>query len=291
MSTVQNCFKRIYKILHDSNIEHPHLEASWILEFFCNVSEVQRIQDPELQLKALDIQSVESAIKRRLSGEPLAYILNEKEFYGLRFYVDSAVLIPRPETELLVDWALNRVRDLKLKNLRILDLGSGSGCVGLSILKKTSGHLVGVDISEQAIEISKKNAKALNLNHQTNFFTQDASQWLAHYSRKIGVAQPKFDLIVSNPPYISREDNRVESHVRKYEPEVALFSGDSGLEHIREWLNLSTKLLSNGGAIAFEIGEGQGPKVLTLFSDQKVFSKHYAIKDYAGIDRIICGEI
>jgi release factor glutamine methyltransferase len=289
--TIKELFWFLYNQIKDAKIDHPHLESSWIIEKFVEISDVERIQSPDRLVNKEQALKIQSAIIRRLAGEPLAYVLNEVDFYGYRFYVDHNVLIPRPETELLVDWALDRVVQKHLATIRIADLGVGSGCVGLALLKKLpQAHLVAIDKSEDAIEVAKRNAKLLGVEKQVNFFVADAEAWLKQMGDVKFNKHTKFDIILANPPYIDEGDNRVEVSVRKFEPHSALFSGEGGLEHIYKWSKAAAPLLVEQGAMAFEIGDGQSAQVINHFQQLGIFQKSYIIKDYAQKERIICGE-
>ena len=277
-------FKISFKELHSAGLESPHLEASWIIEKFTQLNAVQRIQFPELPISEAALEQIVCAVNRRKTGEPLAYILEEKQFYGLNFYVDKNVLIPRPETELLVDWALECVAKLQLKKAQvsILDLGCGSGCIGLALLSRTSNtRLTGIDISENTLQVARKNALAHNFQSRSLFINMDASD--------IHNLSEKFDLIVANPPYIDESDNEIEENVKRFEPHIALFS-EQGLAHTRSWLGSTQQILADDCAIGFEVGHGLSDKVLDLFKNLDVLSKIYTIRDYANINRVVCGE-
>ncbi len=172
--TLKEIFHDTYLKLKNIPVDQPHLESSWIIERFCRVTDIERIQTPEKIVVPKNQDEVSAAVARRQTGEPLAYILNEKEFHGLLFYVNQDVLIPRPETELLVDWANSWIDKAKKQQLRIADLGTGSGCIGLTLAKKNSrAHIVAIDISEKALAVAKKNADLLQVKSQVSFFNED----------------------------------------------------------------------------------------------------------------------
>lgn len=287
---LKEVFHKTYLKLKSIPVDHPHLESSWLIEKICRLTDLERIQSPEKIINDQDQHELSAAIARRETGEPLAYILNEKEFHGLLFYVDNNVLIPRPETEFLVDWALSWVDKSQKKQFRIADLGTGSGCLGLTLIKKIpEAHLVAIDISAKAIDVAKKNADHLGVTSRVNFFNEDVEKWLHHFGESRFQNQMQFDLIVANPPYIDPDDESIEPNVKKFEPHQALFSNENGLHHIRTWLQAAVQLLAPKGALAFEIGHSQEDQVLRLFRDLGVFSEHYVIRDYNKLARVVCG--
>lgn len=209
-------------------------------------------------------------LQRRLSGEPIAYIIGVKEFWGIDFKVTKDTLIPRPETELIIEKSL----ELFPKNaeIEILDLGTGAGCILISLLSEfANAKGIGVDISSKAIDIAKNNAKARAEFTQSNWF------------EKIG--EKKFDLIVSNPPYISRAETLIKS-VEKYEPHSALFAENNGYECYETIAKDLKKHLKKNSRAIFEFGQGQAPEISKIFSSHG-FKVNEICKDLAGIERCI----
>lgn len=216
---------------------------------------------------------------RRLKGEPLAYISGRKAFHKYEFKVGPGVLIPRPETELLVFVGAKRV--VRSNRVRIADLGSGSGCVGLTLLKEIAqAELYSVDISQTACDFTSENAAAHGLAARTHVFKTDVNVWRPDV---------QFDLIVANPPYIPKSDPQVEPNVHKYEPHEALYSGPDGLQAIGDWLTWAPGNLRKDGIMALEIGAGQSTSVMAIMA-QAGFVDIQVQKDFAGIDRIISGK-
>ena len=207
-------------------------------------------------------------IERRSQKEPIAYITRKKEFWSKVFIVNSNTLIPRPETELMVE---KLVKIFKDKEISLLDIGTGSGCIIISLLselKKSKG--VGIDISNKAILIAKKNAKIHNLNNRIKLFNKSFDNF---YNRS-------FDLIVSNPPYIkSSELNNLEDDIKKYEPLLALDGGNDGLDVIKKVIYKSRKILKIKGKLALEIGNEQYLKVSKILKENS-YKIDYIIKDY-----------
>jgi len=288
MKDLMHIFKEAYVALKNAGNESPHLEATWLVEHFTQTTSDLRIRQPDAEVTHEQWDNILAAVRRRIQGEPLAYILGYKEFYSYRFKVSPAVLIPRPETELLVDWALNWIEKNYFNNnaqkeLNILDMGTGSGCIGISVLKKVpQAKLTAVDISPEAIRVAKENAQALGVDQRAEFICLDA--------HNAGHLLQEFHLVLANPPYIGCADNNIEPMVRKYEPSQALFAEDSGFALISEWFKAIEKKLAATAAVGFEIGSGQGAQALALFKDAGIFTQQYIVKDYAKLDRFICGE-
>ena len=215
----------------------------------------------------------EAYITRRALGEPVAYILGEKEFWSLRLAVEPAVLIPRPETELVVERALAHLAPGV--DAEVLDLATGSGAIALAIASERPGcRVTGTDVSPDSIAVAANNARRLGLD-RVAFRT---GNWYEP------VAGMSFDLIASNPPYIAEGDPRVERAVRRFEPHVALYSGATGLEAFREIIAGALQHLNPGGWLVLEHGDTQGEPVRGLLADAgfEVVTTH---RDLAGLER------
>jgi len=200
--------------------------------------------------------------------EPIAYILREKEFWSKSFLVNKNVLIPRPETELMVE---KIVKIFNSKDIFILDIGTGTGCIILSILSELKNSTgIGIDISKKAIEVAKINQKKHNLIKQVKFFQKSLDE----------INIKKFDLIVSNPPYIKRKDlKNLDEDIKKFEPKLALDGGNDGLDVIKKVIYKSKSILKINGMLALEIGNEQYTKVSKILSKNK-FKTKYLVKDY-----------
>jgi len=207
-------------------------------------------------------------LHRRLKNEPIAYILEEKEFWSKNFYVNKATLIPRPETELLVDKLLKIFND---KKITILDIGTGSGCIILSLLSELKNSTgVGVDISSNAILVAKKNASKLKLLKRIKL-------WKKSFEK---IFNYKFDLIVSNPPYIEKKEFiNLSYDIKKYEPKIALDGGNDGLDLIKKVIYKSKNILKIKGTLALEIGNEQYRKVSKILVKNNFRIKDI-VKDY-----------
>jgi len=230
-------------------------------------------------LSEIEVERYRQMIKRRVKGEPVAYITGKKEFFGLQFKVTKDVLIPRPETELLVEHTLEIAEKIKDTFLKIVDVGTGSGCIIITIAKllKKKAEFFATDISEKALNVAKENAKIHNVN--IKFFKTDIMENL----------NETFTIVVSNPPYIPFKDRRVEKNVIKYEPHTALYGGEKGTEVIEKLSQQAYKKLKPGGYLIVEFGEGQGNMVEKIFKDTG-FKNIKIIKDLSGKERVISGE-
>ena len=229
--------------------------------------------------KVLDIENLEyfkKLVHERSTRKPIAYLLNKKFFWKSEFYVNKNTLIPRPDTEIIIEQILKVTKN---KNyLRILDIGIGSGCILLSILKERKNYYgTGIDISKDSLEISKINAKNLLVEERIKFYKSDVDKF----------AQGKYDIIVSNPPYIKKNNLKyLECDVLKFEPKLALDGGLDGLSVIRKVIKKSSELLKKNGKFILEIGFDQKSKVIKLLKN-KGFYINSTIKDFAKNDRCI----
>ena len=228
-------------------------------------------------------KSARELVKRHLAGEPVAYLIGEWEFHGLPIVVTPDVLIPRMDTEVLVDAALRVLVGRKM-NARILDLCSGSGCIGCALAHELpAARVVMVDISDEALTVSKEN---LRRNHQNRTICLKAD---ALEKPPMGIGT--FDLIVSNPPYVASMDIlTLDSSVRDYEPLGALDGGEDGLMFYRAIVRHWTQILRPGGWLMFEVGEDQADAVMALMTEEK-YTDVTALEDTAGIRRVVVGRI
>ena len=232
-------------------------------------------------LKDKNLKLFEKLINERASRKPIAYLINKKFFWNFEFFVTSDTLIPRPDTELIIEQILNLTKHKSKMN--ILDIGVGSGCILLTILKERKNFYgTGIDISKKCINISKINAKNLKVELRTRFYKTDVDKF----------DQGKYDLIVSNPPYINKYILKyLEKDVVNFEPKLALDGGIDGLSEIRKVIIKSSELIKKNGKFILEIGFGQKNKVIKLLK-KKGFYINSTLKDFAKNDRcIVCTRI
>ena len=256
------------KQLRDKKIFSHKLDSEILLSKVLNKTREEMLINLKQEVSPKNIDKFLKLINKRSYNEPIAYILKEKEFWSKVFLINNSALIPRPETELLVEKV---VKIFKKKDIFILDIGTGSGCIILSVLselKKSRG--VGIDLSQKAIQIAKINAKKHKLLNRVNFYRSSLSD----------IYNKKFDLIVSNPPYIMKKDlTNLQEDIKKFEPKLALDGGNDGLDLIKKVIYKSKSLLKIKGVLALEIGSGQFKKVSNILQKNK-FIVRYLVKDY-----------
>ncbi|MCI6359940.1 MAG: peptide chain release factor N(5)-glutamine methyltransferase [Oscillospiraceae bacterium] len=269
--------------LKRAGVEAYSLEARLLVSHAVGKSKEAFLRDLRLYTSTENEQKINALLQRRLAGEPLAYLIGEWEFYGLPIKVTPDVLIPRMDTEVLVETAVNALVGRKM-DARILDLCSGSGCIGCAISHELpAARLVMVDISDRALEVSKQNLR-LNRQNRTICLKADA---LAKPPMSIGT----FDLIVSNPPYVpSFEILTLDSSVRDYEPLGALDGGEDGLMFYRAIVRNWKGVLRPGGQLMFEVGETQADAVSDLMRGAG-FRDIATVEDTAGVRRVVTGRI
>ena len=243
------------------------------------LGQLDLIKEPSLMSDPLHIEKYKKAFQDRINGKPIAYILGEKEFYGLSFKVNEHVLIPRPETELLVDVAIEKIQSHNLK--RVLDLGTGSGAISISVAINAPGvDVVAADISKNALKVAEANVRSLCPSASISFVE---SNWFSKISGT-------FDLILANPPYIAADDSHLNSPELRYEPIEALVSGPEGLDAISEILEQGQSFLNEGGWLFFEHGYDQLGRCQDLLAGQGFMSLFNAV-DLSGNPRISGGRI
>ena len=266
------------KLLKEKNISTHVLDSELLLSKSLKKPREEILINLKENLNEKVLVDFNNYLIRRSKKEPIAYLLGEKEFWSRKFFVNKDTLIPRPETELLVDKLVNI---FKKKRMTILDIGTGTGCIIISLLielKNSTG--MAVDISKKAISVTKKNANKFNLSHRIKFMHKSFKEL---YGKK-------FDLIVSNPPYIRRSDiKNLSDDIKKFEPKMALDGGNDGLDLIKKIIYKSKKILKINGTLALEIGNGQINKVSKILIDNK-FRISCVIKDYRNNVRCVIAE-
>jgi len=273
---IQNVLNQGIGILKANKVTNPHLDCEILLSKSINKNKMHIILNPKEILKSEQLNDFNSLIERRKKGEPIAYLINKKEFWKNEFYVNKSVLIPRPDTEIIIEQVLKIYS--KNSQAQILDIGTGSGCILLSILKERSSFYgTGIDISKKSINISKFNAKKLKLNSRVRFYNSDVDNF------KIG----KYDLIVSNPPYIELLSLKyLERDVVNFEPKLALSGGFDGFSKIRKVISKASKLIKRNGKFILEIGFNQKNKTQEILKKES-FYINKTLKDYGEKDRCI----
>lgn len=266
-----------------SNIsDTPRLDTEIILQKV--LGDVDRLYIQLNLNKKLSHEQMEEfnrMIKERLDGRPIAYIVNNREFMGLDFFVEEGVLIPRPDTEPLVEEIIELTKGKEMLN--IVDIGTGSGAISVSLAKYIKDcHVYSLDISEKALSIGKKNAISNGVDNKIDFIESNLFSGIEDKNIKL-------DLIVSNPPYIRKKDiETLHTQVKDYEPYIALEGGEDGLDFYRSITKESVCYLKDGGILAFEVGHDQAKDVCDIMNDNG-YSKIYTKKDLQGIDRVVIG--
>ena len=265
---ISELINRGSKFLKTNNIPSYLFDAELILSKSLNISREKFLSLNDCRVEDEIILNFNKLIDRRVKKEPMAYIFQKKEFWSLDFIVNKDTLIPRPETELLVECLVKYYNN---KKIFILDIGTGSGCIILSILKelkKSKG--IGIDVSKKAIKVASKNAKNLRLQARSKFIKRNLNEFNSYM----------FDLIVSNPPYIcSHELKNLSEDIKKYEPRLALDGGNDGLDVVKKIIYKSKSILKRKGMLALEIGYGQFKKVSPILKFNG-FKIKFIIKDY-----------
>lgn len=281
MPNISEILQSATKTLQQSGIAEPRREANSLLAFALNKNKTFLIAHPEYELNDSEEKHFQQLIVRRANREPFQHITGKQEFYGLDFEVNSDVLIPRPETELIVENAIEILQ--KIEKPRFCEVGTGSGCISISILHNASkATAIGLDVSEKALKITRRNAE----KHEV----------LARLQLKISdvfavLADEKFSLIVSNPPYVPSEDiSGLQAEVRDFEPIIALTDGKDGLSIVENIVENSPKFLYSKGFLLMEIGFSQAEKVRQMFSAE-IWQAAEILPDLQGIPRMVKAQL
>lgn len=282
--SIINYAKKLEEINHDYKVSY--IEAQTIIMHALNLSKIKLISEGLRKLTDEELNLIESLINRRLNYEPLSYIINKKEFYGFDFYVDNNVLIPRPETEELIDLVLDYTKDKD--NILICDIGSGSGNISITLKKlfleqNKNIDITAIEISEGAFKVIKKNAfNILGDEKLINIINADALNFTPN---------KKFDIIVSNAPYVPLRDKDLLQKDLEFEPFNALYSGEDGLDFYKSFLNIINKYLKNNGAFFFEIGYDQGKSLIDICHSLNIENAEVK-KDLSKKDRfLVCNNL
>ena len=261
--------------LAGSGCPDPDIDARWMAEDALGMTRTELIFESDRAVPAETLDRLDAMLQRRIAGEPVQYILGRADFMGLPFIVDRSVLIPRQDTETLVEAALIALRGYESPS--VLDLCAGSGCVGLSIKSLAPGAAVALsDISRDALEVARRNMRALGVEAE-----------LHHGDLFKAVGRRSFDLIASNPPYIPRGDLAGLQREVQFEPALALDGGPDGLDVYRRIAAEAPEHLNPGGSIYLEVGAGEAPAVLGLLRSHIDCADSGVVKDLNQIDRVV----
>ena len=274
---IGNAVRAIAEILEVQNVPEPLREASLLICLAIKKDKAFLIAHPEYELRVDERSLLQDFANRRANREPYQYIAGHQEFYGLEFEVTPDVLIPRPETEILVERAIRSLTE-RPGSSTFLEVGVGSGCIAVSILASVSNSIAAaVDISDKALAVAGRNASKLGVSERLRLFVSDV------YTN---VEQRNFDLIVSNPPYVPNADlETLQPEVRNFEPYASLSDGGNGLSIVEKLIRGATNFLKPGGELLIEIGFDQSPLVENMF-DARLWETVEFLPDLQGIPRI-----
>ena len=275
---IETALRQGQNILNNKSFKSVNLDCEILMSKALNKDRKYIILNLEKNLENYKLDYFKSLVEERSHGKPIAYLVEKKDFWKSEFLIKKGVLIPRPDTEVIIEQALqlnkNRLRQ------RILDIGVGSGCILLSLLKEGKNFYgTGIDISAKCISLSKINAQRLGLINRVKFFKSDIDNF----------SNGKYDLIISNPPYINKYDLKyLDKDIANFEPKLALYGGLDGLSEIRKVVKKSSELIKKNGKLILEIGFDQKNKVKNLLIN-KGFYINKVVKDLAKNDRcIVC---
>jgi release factor glutamine methyltransferase len=282
--TILEALHSTTEIFWKKDIESPRIEAELLLGHILNLKRTELYLNSQKVLSSEEGEALQNLIKERLSGKPLQYILGEVEFYGLRFNVDSRALIPRPETEILVSAVLDYFKKSKKDSdfIKIVDIGTGSGNIAVALASNLKNSFVyATDLSSDALFLARENAERNQVEKRIEFLCGDLLTPL--WGRNL---EGKIDVIVSNPPYVQKEEKGIlPKEVKDYEPEIALFTEEGLYQRIIDQSFLYLK--KGGGILALETGYNQAQMVKNLIEAKGDFTSIEIIKDPAGIERVV----
>lgn len=277
--TVRDILNESTKALEAADIPSARLDAEVLLSFCLGCDRLEFYKNPVMTISETQLTAFRNIIARRLQWEPVAYITGRKEFWSFTLEVNSSVLIPRPDTEIIIEEALDVYRNFTSLPVRILDIGTGSGAIAIALAKEIPGaKVVATDISIAALNLAQKNAATLGLKEKIDF-------------RQGNLFEPVdgfFNIIVSNPPYIAANDyEELPACVKAFEPREALFAGESGLEFYEKLIYQADGYLQKNGWLLLEIGAKQEAGIRGIIEGSGFYDRIEMRKDYAGLPRVI----
>jgi len=285
--TVQEALQYGQNKLKDAKIDSAYLDAEILLCYVLGISREELYKKPETKIRSSKWTKYVKLISKRKKHHPIAYLIGKKEFYGLEFFVNKNVLIPRPETELLVEEVLNYIKNKKLQHINILDIGTGCGCIALTLAKYLpQSKIVAVDISNKALRVAKKNKKKLGIKN-VKFKKSNLLQEFKNPQYRKWVQKP--DIIVANLPYLTIEE--LKEKTIKHEPRVALYGGQEGLDSYKKFFCQIQEKKWKNLTIFLEINGTQIEKIQQIIKKYLPKSKIISKKDLAKKDRILIVKI
>ncbi|GAB6269471.1 MAG: peptide chain release factor N(5)-glutamine methyltransferase [Smithella sp.] len=277
--TVRDIINEASHALETVGIPSARLDAEVLLSFVLGCDRLEFLKNPEMSISEVQFSSFRNLVARRVRWEPVAYITGRKEFWTFTLEVNKDVLIPRPDTEVIVEETLEICRKLDSSEINILDIGTGSGAIALTLATEISNaRIVATDISAAALALAKKNACALKLDNKIDFCQGNLFE----------PVEGVFDIIVCNPPYISAQDyDDLPAGVKDYEPSIALLAGKSGLEFYEKLIYQAAEFLQKNGWLLMEIGAKQENEVQEIIEESGFYDSIEMRKDYAGLPRVM----
>lgn len=267
-------------------IESPRLNAEILIAQVLKMTRVQLYLNFEKPLSEAEIEQIRSLVRRRIKHEPLQYITGESEFFSQAFKVNRHTLIPRPETEILVECVIEKCQSIPSDSIQLLDVGTGCGNIAISIAKNVARVVaLGIDVQPQTLEVASENAQRHHVHDRVQFKLIDIFD--PHSIRQINAL---FDIIVSNPPYIPEDEFRIlPPEVKNFEPAIALHGGKDGILFYNRLCQISHRLLHKNGALCLEIGYNKGSEVIEILKAHQLGSVEI-VKDLNGRDRVILAQ-
>ena len=293
--TVSEILDKVTSYLKRKGIPEPRIDAEVLLAHVLEIERLEIYLNLDCRVTEKKLSAYKKLIERRVRREPVAFIVGYKEFMGLKFFLNKDVLIPRPETEILVEKVIEKVQNIgksksygygRDNSLTIVDLCTGSGNIAISLARNiASCKIYAIDISKGAIQVARKNAKFHNVKGKVKFLLGDLFSPLEKLNSNLAV-----DFVVSNPPYVkSRDLVQLPPEIKK-EPLSALEGGNEGLDFYQRIIPEALKYLINGGYLIMEIGDYQRKAVMNLIKKEKQFYPPRLVKDYAGLDRVVMAQ-
>ena len=277
--TIHDILNEATKALEAADIPSARLDAEVLLSFCLGCDRLELYKNPDMTISEAQLAAFRNLIARRLQWEPVAYITSRKEFWSFTLEINNSVLIPRPDTEIIVEEAVNICRKIDSSEIKILDIGTGSGAIAIALaLEITGAKVVATDISQSALNMAQKNAAALGLKDKIDLCLGNL------FEPVNGI----FDIIVCNPPYISaREYEKLPAGVKDYEPREALWAGKSGLEFYEKLIYQAAGFVQKNGWLLLEIGAKQEAGVRGIMEATGFYDSIEMSRDYAGLPRVI----
>ncbi|MDD5021909.1 MAG: peptide chain release factor N(5)-glutamine methyltransferase [Endomicrobiaceae bacterium] len=274
-SNIFTLLKSAEELLKSNNMSEPKTDAEVLLCYVLKIKRSRLFFNRELAVSVQQFNTYSRYISKRITGQPVAYILGKTEFMGLDFIVNENVLIPRQETELLTEEVINQIKINKYE--KVLDMCTGSGCIAISVAKDSAVEITASDISDKAIKVAVENAVINNVADKINFIISDMFS---------NISEQKFDIIISNPPYVKEEEFEKLEKELQFEPKQALVAREEGLFFYKQIAEKSKNYLNQKGLIIVELNANIPDKITGIFTN-KGYKKIKLIKDYAGLDRVL----